>query len=213
MNIQGKILDYNGKRLIISAPFTDTELLSKQSIVDCEVILSDGRHITPSQRKYIYAMLRDIGFYSGHEADYLKDYFKADYISQTGESWFSLSNCSMTQANGLIEILIQFCIEWNIPTKDNLINFAPDISKYLYMCLKNKVCCVCRQKAELHHVDRVGMGRDRNEITQLGMRAMPLTRKYHNEAHTLGQAQFNAKYHVYGIALNEELCRIWKVRG
>lgn len=213
MNIVGQIQDYNGKRLIISAPFFDTELLARQQIVDCEVLLSDGRSITPKQRKYIYALLRDIGLYTGHEVEYLKDYFKSDYVAKTGGDWFSLSNCSMTQANELIEILIQFCIEWYVPTQDNLIAFAPDLSKYLYMCLKNKVCCVTRQpKAELHHVDHIGTGRNRKEIVQLGMRVMPLTRKLHTEAHTLGQKSFDEKYHVYGIELTEELCKTWGVK-
>lgn len=212
MNLVGEIKNYDCKRLIISVPFTDTDLLAKQQIVECEVILSDGRSIAPSQRKFIYAMLRDIGLYTGHEVEFLKDYFKSDYVAKTGGEWFSLSNCSMTQANELIEIVIQFCVEWSIPTKDDIGTFAPDISRYLYMCLKNKVCCVTRQKAELHHVDHIGIGRSRKEIIQLGMRVMPLTRKLHNEAHNIGQQSFNEKYHIYGIELTEELCKIWGVK-
>jgi hypothetical protein len=213
MNISGELKKYNGQTLTISAPFSDTDFLIKRHIKECEIILSDGRTITPLQRRYIYAMLRDIGLYSGHEVEYLKDYFKAEYVAKTGAAWFSLADCSMTQANELIEIIIEFCIEWCIPTKDDLSTFAPDISRYVFWCLKNKVCCITRQpKAELHHVDHVGTGRNRKEIIHTGMRVMPLTRQMHTEAHRIGQTTFEEKYHIHGIEITQELCKIWGVK-
>jgi hypothetical protein len=214
MTITGEIKKYDGKQLIISAPFSDTDLLIDRQIKDCEIILSDGRTITEKQRKFIFAMLRDISFYSGHEIAFLEDYFKAEYVARTGGEWFSLSDCSMTKANELIEIIIEYCIEWYIPTKSSLLMFAPDLSRYLYWCLKNKVCCITRQpKAELHHAeDHVGMGRNRKEIIHTGMRVMPLTRLMHTEVHRIGQQTFNEKYHIHGIEINEELCKVWGVK-
>lgn len=212
MNIPGEIKRYDGKQLIITAPFNNTELLVNQDIKYCEIILSDGRTITPKQRRYIFAMMRDISFYTGHEIAFLEDYFKCEYVARTGGEWFSLSDCSMTQANQLIEIIIEFCIEWRISTQDNLIDFAPDIDRYIYWCLKNKVCCVTRQPgAELHHVEHVGIGRNRKEIVHVGMLVMPLTRKKHTEAHAIGQASFNELYHIRGIQITEELCKTWGV--
>lgn len=213
MNITARIEKYDGQHLLVTAPFPDVDKLRRQRVRECEVIFSDGRRITPLQRRYIYAMLRDIGLYTGHEVEYLKDYFKADYVAKTGGKWFSLADCSMTQANELIELVIQFCVEWHIPTQDNLAVFAPSLDRYLYWCLKNKVCCVTRSKrVELHHVDAVGMGRNRKDIVHLGMRVMPLTRKLHSEAHTIGQRAFNEKYHVYGIPLDETLCKVYGVK-
>ena len=69
------------------------------------------------------------------------------------------------------------------------------------------------KRAELHHVDRVGMGRDRKEIVHLGYRVMPLSRKMHTEAHTIGQKSFEEKYHLFGVKLDESLCKIWNVKG
>jgi hypothetical protein len=67
------------------------------------------------------------------------------------------------------------------------------------------MCAICNKKAEVHHVDVVGMGANRNKIVHLGMRAIALCRKHHNEAHTRGQAFFD-DYHVYGIKLDQYLC-------
>lgn len=214
MTITGILARYDGAALTVTAPFTDTDFLVEHDVRTCTMILDDGRQITALQRRYIYAMLRDIGFYTGHETEFLKEYFKGDTIARTGGRWFSLADCSMTEANELIETLLEFCIEWQIPTKDDLAEFAPDIERYVYWCLKNRVCCVSRLPgAELHHVDHVGMGRGRREIPHLGMRAMPLLRKYHDEAHRIGQCSFEEKYHIHGIPLTTELCAVWNLKA
>lgn len=206
-------MEYDGGRLVVVAPFTDTEFLLSRRVEEVTLVLEDGRTITDRQRRYIYALLRDISLHTGHEAEFLKDIFKAETLCRTGGDWFSLSDCSMTEANEMIETLIEFCIEWRVPTKDSLLEVAPDIARYIYCCLRHKVCCITqREGAELHHVDHVGMGRNRLEIPHKGLRAMPLLRRYHNEAHIIGQDTFDAKYHVFGIELNDELCDIWKLK-
>jgi hypothetical protein len=212
MSITGTITDYDGKRLIISAPFSDVDFLLNRRVAECEVLLSDGRHITPLQRRYVYAILRDIGAYTGHEVEYLKDYFKADCIARTGGEWFSMSDCSMTQANEMIDVLIEFCVEWGIPTKDSLIRMAPEIGRYLYICLLNKKCAICGRKAELHHENRIGAGRNRNKIVHLGLKAEALCRAHHREVDQIGQITFNEKYKVFGIPLDERLCKVWRLK-
>lgn len=213
MNVEGQIVDYDGTRLVIVVPFTDTDFLLNHVVEKTTVMLNDGRTITDRQRRYIYALLRDISFHTGHQSELLKDIFKGETLSRTGGDWFSLSDCSMTQANEMIETLIEFCIEWRVPTQDSLLELAPDIERYIYCCLKNKVCCITqREGAELHHVDHVGMGRDRHEIPHKGLRAMPLLRRYHNEAHIIGQKTFDEKYHVFGVELDDALCKVWNLK-
>lgn len=213
MNITGTLRRYDGETLWIQAPFSDGEFLTSHKVESCTVIIDDGRTLTARQRRFVYALLRDVGYYTGHETEFLKDYFKAETLARTGGNWFSLRDCSMTEANELIETLIQFCVEWRVPTMDNLIDFAPDIDRYIFWCLRYKVCCITRQEgAELHHVDHIGMGRDRHEIPHVGMRAMPLLRQYHEEAHRTGQQTFEEKYHIHGIPLTSELCRVWRLK-
>lgn len=209
----GSVVAFDGKCLLIRAPYEDAREYVKKNITQCEIRLDDGRTISADQRKKIYALFRDISLWSGHEPDEVKALLKYEYIARTGAEYFSLSDTDMTTAREFLEFLIEFCISEDIPTKDSLINVTPDISRYIYCCLLHKKCCISGKKAELHHVDAVGMGRNRKDIIHAGYRVMPLSRIYHTEAHTIGQKTFEDKYKVYGIKLTDELCGIWKVKG
>ena len=72
---------------------------------------------------------------------------------------------------------------------------------------------VCGAPADLHHIDRVGMGRDRTDMIHEGMEALPLCREHHREAHTMPDADFFEKYHIPGgIALDRTLCRLYGLK-
>jgi len=194
-------------------PFPDTYLLEKRQITDVGVEIADGRIIRPEHRSRIYATLRDISNYTGHSVSDLKDYFKVEYMIEAGCDWFSLSDVDVTTAHGFLEILINFCLEWDIPTNGSLSERTPDIARYIYWCLVHKKCCISQKKAQLHHVDAVGIGRNRNDIIHYGMRVLPLHWRYHQEVHNIGKISFEEKYHVFGIKLDSDLCDIWKVKN
>lgn len=73
---------------------------------------------------------------------------------------------------------------------------------------ERKKCAVCGRKADLHHIDRVGMGRDRDDICHEGLEALPLCREHHQEARTMPDSEFFGRYH-----LDRTLCRIWKLKA
>lgn len=212
MHITGYISDFDGQALTIYAPFENSFLLQKQEITECEIKLNDGRTISAQQRKKIYATMRDISLFTGHEPDFVKEIMKYEYIASTGADYFSLSNVDMTTANEFLSFLIEFCLEWDIPTLDNLLERSPDVARYIYACLIHKKCCICGQKTELHHVDAVGMGRNRKEIIHIGMRALPLCTQHHRELHTIGNNEFCEKYHIFGIKIDEEIAKIYKLK-
>lgn len=213
MYIKGYISDYDGQALTITAPFSNDYALQKQGITECEVRLDDGRHISADQRKKIYATMRDISDYTGYVPDQVKALAKYDFISRTGCNYFSLSNVNMTTAHDFLEYLIEFCIENDIPTLDSLLDRSPDIARYLYVCLRNKKCAICGQKAELHHVDAVGSGRNRREIVHEGMHVLSLCRRHHSLFHEIGKDSFFNQYHIFGIKLDTYLCKVWKVKS
>ena len=93
----------------------------------------------------------------------------------------------------------------------SLAELAEDVQAYVYACCMNKVCAVCRRKAELHHVDRVGMGRNRDDICHTGMEALPLCRDHHMEAHQHGDARLMDKYHLEPITIDEKIARHYKL--
>ncbi|MDR2981237.1 MAG: hypothetical protein LBV12_03210 [Puniceicoccales bacterium] len=193
-------------------PFSDTYLIEKRQIYDVGVRIDDGRRITNQQRKKIYATMRDISEYTGYEPEQVKAIWKYNFIALTGCDYFSLSDVDVTTANDYLEYLIEFCLEHDIPTEGSLAERSPDIARYIYWCLVHKKCCITQKKAQLHHVDAVGMGRDRKDIIHHGMRVLPLQWKLHREAHDMGKSSFEEKYHVFGIKLDADLCDIWNVK-
>lgn len=201
--MKAEITDYDGSFLYLKLPFNDTASLASKKLKEAEVRLIDGRSISYEQRKKTYALFRDIADYTGYVPEEVKEIMKSDFIARYGVKEFSLSTVDMTTASMFIEHLVYFCLFHGIPCRDSLLKYAPDISRYVYLCLLLKKCCICGKRAELHHVDHVGLGRDRNEITHVGMRAMPLSRKYHNEVHRIGQKSFEDKYHVYGVKIDK----------
>ena len=212
MELAGKVVGYDGERVTIVAPFSDTERMIKRNIRTARVILEDGRCISAEQRKKLYATFNDIADYTGHVYEEVKEIMKCDFIAATGCEEFSLSDVDMTTARMFLQHVIEFCILWGIPTKDSLLERAPDVARYIYLCAVNKQCCVSRKKAELHHVDAVGMGRNRKEIIHLGMEVIPLSSTLHKEIHTIGKAAFFEKYHVFGVKADEEICKVYKLK-
>ena len=212
MTVTAKIIDYDGEYLKVKPlAVIDRELLQKQVDV-IEIRLTDGREISAEQRKKIFATVRDIAAWSGHEPEYIRQFMEFEFRLQNSFEPFSLSNCDMTTAKEFINYLIDFCINHGVPTRDTLLNRTDDISKYLYSCIEHRICAVCNDRADIHHIDTVGMGRDRSTIIHLGMKAIALCRKHHTEAHTEGKA-FYDKFHIYGIEVDEYLCKVLNLRS
>ncbi|PWL41369.1 MAG: hypothetical protein DBY45_10165 [Clostridiales bacterium] len=201
-----KILSYDGRKLVLEPETSIERDLLKKQIGLVELRLSDGREISNEQRKKIFAIIRDISLWSGHDPEYLRQYLTWDYRSRNSIDVFSLSNVDMTTAKEFINYLIDFCFYHSIPTKDTLLNQTDDIGKYLYLCLEHRKCAICNQPAEVHHVNRIGMGRDREKIVHIGLKAAALCGKHHDAAHRNEQALFT-EYCIYGITLDEYLCK------
>lgn len=208
-----RIIEYDGTNLVVAPnELIDRELTDKE-IKMCEIRLDDGRSISAEQRHKIFAIIREISMWSGNEPEYIRMYMTWDFCCKYGCDMFSLSDVDMTTARHYISYLIDFCFRWDVPTKDTLLNRTDDIDKYLYACLYHKKCIVCNANAELHHVDHVGMGFDREQISHLGLRAEAVCRKHHIEAHNIGQHSFDEKYHIYGIRLDEKLCKRYRLKA
>lgn len=207
MIITAKIAGYDGRRLVVIPECEITDELLHKQIEDVEIRLNDGRIITALQRKKAYATIRDIADYSGHLPEFLKEWFKYEYMIQTGEDYFSLSDCSVTTARNYINILIDFCLHYGVPINEPLVQRTDDINAYLYMCLYYRKCAVCGKPADIHHVtgSKIGMGSDRGEVHHLGREAIALCREHHTKAHTDERAFFEEN-HIYGIKLDERLC-------
>lgn len=139
--------------------------------------------------------------YIGDNVDSLKGSTKASFIRATEWEDFSLSNCSRELAADYIEYLITLCFEMGVPLKDSPVDAFDDVDRYLYLCLTKKVCAVCGRPGEEHHCtgSRIGMGRDRNRVSNEGEKIISLCRGHHTEIHTMPEEEFFQKYHVRGV--------------
>lgn len=206
MLLAGIIDDYDVDTgtLIIHAKYDNVMDVARKQYRDCEVRLDDGRTISAEQRRKTYALIRDIASWSGHYPEEVKEFTKWDFRGLYGYGDFSLSNVDMTTSKEYINYLIEFCIKNDVPCLDSLLNRTDDISSYLYACLFYGKCAICGKDAEIHHHERIGIGRDRRSVVHLGMEAISLCRVHHNEAHS--NAGFCDKYHIYGIKLDKIIC-------
>lgn len=175
------------------------------SVMHGEIRVDDGRRISSEQRKKIYALCRDISDYTGHDVEDLKEnILKVGFMIKEDRDYFSLSDVDMTTARYFIEYILEFCFEWDVPLNEKTVALAREVNNYLYLCLRYRRCAICGRYADIHHVDAVGYGRNRNKVDHTKLRMIALCREHHQETHTIGWLTFKSKYHVEGILLNKE---------
>jgi len=216
--IKGTIVEYDETgKMMIQAQYDNVDMYIKRGYHDVEITLIDSRPLSDKQRKMCWALLGEIAEWQGQDRATTKTERTLDFaineLEQNGDKLLSLSKSPMSIVAAFQRYLISFVIRNDIPTKLPLYEYVDDINDYVYQCLINKKCAVCGRPAELHHVDRVGMGQDREEIAHEGMEAMSLCRIHHTEAHSLPDKEFFVKYHFDGgIQLDKTLCKIYKLK-
>lgn len=131
------------------------EEIENKTITNTEMRFDDGRHISNLQRKKAYATIRDIAIELGYLPEEMKEIMKCNYMIETGEPYFSLSDCSMGTARDFITFLMDFVLKEGIQLSDSGIERADDVGKYLYACIKHRKCAVCGKDGEIHHVDTI----------------------------------------------------------
>lgn len=168
-----------------------------------ELIISDGRQITPMQRRKAYAMEGDIAEYCGYlsrgERHFIHEELKIECQKQYGIPAFSLSTCSVDMARAYINFLIEYALENGVVLSDYILNRSDDIDSTLIACIRAKRCCLCGRPGEIHHIDTIGMGNDRKTYDDSYNRIICLCRAHHTEAHAKGVQEFCRLHKVYGI--------------
>ena len=207
----GKIVDVVDGGLVVFVPYGDMEKIIKRQYNEVQVGLPDGRRISPEQRRKAYALMREIGEFYGYEQSEIKDVMKHDFVAnhlkQLQRELFSLSDCDVTTAKEFISYLIDFILRNDIPTRVPLASLADDIDRYMYSCLMRRKCCICGQRADIHHWTRIGMGANRKTVIHEGMTLEPLCRVHHTECHTMAQEEFDERHHIKPIKATKEICK------
>lgn len=215
MIARGRIESASPQGLMIRVPY-DPRFVTQQWD-EVEVMIPDGRRISPDQRRKAYALMGEIAAWAGMETEEVKLVQKHDFVQRHLEGLhkelFSLSDCDMSTAREFITYLIDFVLEFDVPLKIPIMDVVDDVQKYVYSCLMHKKCAVCGKKAELHHVDRVGMGNNRNEIMHLGRLCLPLCREHHIEIDHWGDVRFCERYHIEPVEIDDKIAKLYRLRG
>lgn len=216
-HVKGKITGYDERRGVvhIEAPYADFVTMCRREYKEVEITMLDSRPLSDKQRKSCYAMLREIAVWSGYEPDEIKDMMKFNFIASLDEDMnqFSLSDAPMSLVAAFQTFLARFIVSHDVPTRRPMLDYVDDVQDYVYSCIINKKCPICGKKADLHHIDTVGMGRDRNEIIHEGLEVISLCWEHHKEIHRMGKADFFKKYHLTGgIEADKTICRIYGLK-
>ncbi|MEF7475240.1 putative HNHc nuclease [Pediococcus pentosaceus] len=183
--------------------------------VDFEV--ADPRKASVQQRRLFFALLHDIETCFVVPSEFLKSMFYTQYEFYTAGKSISLSDAtesSVSDANTLLDLVIDFMFEWRVPFKKGYELLPKEEQYFIYQCCRHRVCLVCGEHADIHHVDVVGRT-NRNKIDHSKRHVLPLCRAHHGEIESIGPIKFSEKYHVpvEGVKLNVKDLKRLGIRG
>lgn len=191
----------------------ETLLLDNGMDLEVDVIVNDPYKITDKQRRKVFALVNDIEAHTGQPRDWLREMFQ-DYVTFLNgyDKRISLSDCTRKQAGELIDVIIEWIFENDIPLRFKTSDLIKNDRTFLYMATINRKCVICGKHAELAHYQAVGRGRNRRKIEHFGNKVLALCHSHHQEQHTIGMDSFNNKYHLTDswVDVDEKLNRMLK---
>lgn len=218
MTYRAEVASTAAGTISISATGTLLQAIERTGATEIELRLIDTREHSKDQHGKVFALCSEISKHSGHERGDLINWawispeevryaLTDDFCAQNGLERFSMANVDMETCRDFITYLVDFCLHHNVETKYPLGQYAEDAERYIYACLFHRRCSICGRAADVHHIDAIGMGGNRNDTVHIGRRAIALCREHHAEAHTKGVNTFFDLYHLpRGIRLNQYLC-------
>ncbi|PTG32031.1 putative HNHc nuclease [Staphylococcus chromogenes] len=175
----------------------DSLLLDNGLEVEVDVIPVDPYTITDKQRRKIFALCNDIEQHTGQPREYMRSMFM-DYVAFVeGYDRLSLSNCTRTQANQIIEVILDWVFNNDIPLNYKTSDLLKQDKSFLYWSTVNRNCVICgKPHSDLAHYEAVGRGFNRNKMNHHDKHVLALCREHHNEQHAIGVKSFDEKYHL-----------------
>ena len=185
---------------VVEGVFLDNDqtlMLDNGMDVAVDIRIHDPFKITDKQCRKIFALVNDIESATGQPRDYLREMF-ADYVRtlEGYEERLSLASCSKKQASEIIEVIIMWVFQHDIPLNYKTSDLMKEDKAFLYMTVLKRKCAICGKHAELAHRYAVGRGRNRNKMDHYGNQVLGLCSSHHREQHQIGIDSFNKKYHL-----------------
>ena len=210
MDLWGRITAIKGNQIAISLEsreeLASLSLFTTKEQPQVVVSVQDERHISKVQRKKAYAVIGEIADYTGYIPQEAKEWMKYLFTMETGNPYFSFADTDMTTAREFISFLLEYALKYHIPMRHSALTYQDDLDRYMYQTLKYRSCVICgKPHSDVHHLDTVGMGNDRNLVDHRNKHLIALCREHHQLAHQLGWQTFKEKYHVKGIILDPQM--------
>lgn len=215
--LKGKIVELREDGRAVIEAVVPIEQIVHRKVKEAYIDLIDSRPLSDKQRRMCYSLINAIAQWSGSTTEEIKQAFKLEFwaekVDTLADKIFSLSNAPMSLVAEFQRFLVGFIISNDVPLGFSLLDYVDDVEHYVYMCVIHKKCAVCGRRGDLHHVDAVGMGNDRNEVKHLGREVISLCRAHHTEIHTVGKAAFLEKYHLNGgVTADNTILKIYGLK-
>lgn len=164
--------------------------------------------ISRQQQKLAYSLFGDISNHTGYSKDEVKSMCKQQFCLETSLPYFSLAyGCiERSLATEFIQFIIRFMDENSIPLQHDP-RPAVDEGWWIQRSIDTHTCAVCGRgepqvSVHVHHIDVLGMGRDRNKVGDQG-RKVCLCAEHHQELHASGEKSFAEKYHFGDVMIRK----------
>lgn len=176
----------------------ETILLDSGQRIEVDVRIPNPYKITPKQRRKIFALLNDIEAHTGTPREYMRSMFQEFVRYMEGyEEKISLSNCDKETASKVIEVIIMWVFQHDIPLNYKTSDLMKEDKAFIYAATLNRNCIICgKNGADLAHREAVGSGRNRRTMNHHDHHVLALCRSHHNQQHQMGVDSFDKHYHI-----------------
>lgn len=192
----------------------ETLLLDNGMDVEVDVKIVDPFMISDKQRRKIFALCNDIESHTGQPREYMRYLFMGYVEVLYGyEKRLSLSDCTRTQANQIIEVTLDWIFHNNIPLAYKTSDLLKQDKSFLYWSTVNRNCVICgKPHSDLAHHYAIGRGKNRKTMDHYGYEVLALCREHHSEQHNIGVDTFDKKYHLENswISVDDRLNKMLK---
>ena len=210
----------NGRYSVVveNVDLTDDALLLLDNgyPLDVNVEIQDGKRITVKQRKKIFALVNDIEAHTGQPRQYMREMF-IDFITFLNgySKRFSLSDCTRKQASELIDVILAWTFEHDIPLNYKTSDLMKQDQTFLYLATVHRKCVICGRRGELAHHKAIGRGANRKKMDHYGYEVLALCREHHQSQHNMGVESFDKLHHLENswVPVNKRLNDMLKGRS
>ena len=191
-------------------------LLDNGYPLDVNIEIQDGKKITVKQRKKIFALVNDIEGHTGQPRDWLRLMFQ-DYVTMLKgySKRLSLSDCTRKQAGELIDTIMAWVFQNDIPLNYKTSDLMKQDQTFLYLATVHRKCVICGKYGEIAHHKAIGRGANRKKMDHYGYEVLALCREHHQSQHNMGVESFDKLHHLENswVPVNKRLNDMLKGRS